>query len=51
MNKPQNALRFAVLAATALPLSAFATNGYQLIGVGAYQKSLAGAVTAAPGSA
>lgn len=51
MNKPQNALRFAVLAAATLPLSAFATNGYQLIGVGAYQKSLAGAVTAAPGSA
>jgi len=30
--------------------SAFATNGYQLIGVGSYQKSLAGAVTALPGS-
>jgi long-chain fatty acid transport protein len=44
-------MRYAVLAAAALPLSAFATNGYQLIGVGAYQKSLAGAVTAAPGSA
>ena len=28
----------------------FATNGYQLIGVGSYQKSLAGAVTALPGS-
>lgn len=28
-----------------------ATNGYQLIGVGAYQKSLGGAVTANPGSA
>ncbi len=27
-----------------------ATNGYQLIGVGSYQKSLAGAVTALPGS-
>ncbi len=51
MKKPQNTLRLAVLAATAFPLSAFATNGYQLIGVGAYQKSLAGAVTAAPGSA
>ncbi len=31
--------------------SAHATNGYQLIGVGAYQKSLAGATTANPGSA
>jgi long-chain fatty acid transport protein len=51
MKKPQNVLRFAVLAAATFPLSAFATNGYQLIGVGAYQKSLAGAVTAAPGSA
>jgi len=30
--------------------SAFATNGYQLIGIGSYQKSLAGAVTALPGS-
>lgn len=30
---------------------AFATNGYQLIGIGSYQKSLAGAVTAHPGSA
>ena len=29
----------------------FATNGYQLIGIGGYQKSLAGAVTAKPGSA
>jgi len=51
MKKPQNTLRFAMLAAATFPLSAFATNGYQLIGVGAYQKSLAGAVTAAPGSA
>ncbi|WP_303901069.1 OmpP1/FadL family transporter [Thiohalomonas denitrificans] len=33
------------------PCTAFATNGYQLIGVGAYQKSLGGAVTANPGSA
>ncbi len=31
--------------------SAFATNGYQLMGVGSYQKSLGGAVTANPGSA
>ena len=30
--------------------SVSATNGYQLIGVGSYQKSLAGAVTAMPGS-
>ena len=30
--------------------SAFATNGYQLIGIGSYQKSMAGAVTALPGS-
>jgi long-chain fatty acid transport protein len=34
-----------------LPTSVFATNGYQLIGIGAYQKGLAGAVTANPGSA
>jgi long-chain fatty acid transport protein len=33
-----------------LPTSVFATNGYQLIGIGSYQKSLAGAVTALPGS-
>lgn len=37
----------AILAAGA----AHATNGYQLMGVGAYQKSLGGAVTANPGSA
>lgn len=30
--------------------SSFATNGYQLIGIGSYQKSLAGAITALPGS-
>ncbi|MDH5764595.1 MAG: outer membrane protein transport protein [Gammaproteobacteria bacterium] len=29
----------------------YATNGYQLIGIGSYQKGLAGAVTASPGSA
>ncbi|MBT8055761.1 MAG: outer membrane protein transport protein [Gammaproteobacteria bacterium] len=34
-----------------LPGAALATNGYQLIGVGSYQKSLGGAVTANPGSA
>ena len=44
------------LAALGLAVAAFsplahATNGYQLIGVGAYQKSLGGAVTANPGSA
>ena len=44
--------RLAVAVATALfPLTTFATNGYQLIGVGAYQKSLGGAVTANPGTA
>lgn len=36
------------LAATGV---AQATNGYQLIGIGAYQKSLGGAITANPGSA
>jgi long-chain fatty acid transport protein len=35
----------------ALPQGVFATNGYQLIGVGSYQKSLGGAVTANPGTA
>ncbi len=43
--------RIALLSAFALPTTAFATNGYQLIGVGSYQKGLAGAVTANPGSA
>lgn len=33
------------------PVAAQATNGYQLMGVGSYQKSLGGAVTANPGSA
>jgi long-chain fatty acid transport protein len=32
------------------PASVLATNDYQLIGIGSYQKSLAGAVTALPGS-
>ena len=41
----------AAIAVCAFPLVANATNGYQLIGVGAYQKSLGGAVTANPGSA
>ena len=31
--------------------SCYATNGYQLMGIGAYQKSMGGAVTAKPGSA
>jgi long-chain fatty acid transport protein len=43
--------RMALLSAFALPAAAYATNGYQLIGVGSYQKGLAGAVTANPGSA
>ncbi|GBE09757.1 47 kDa outer membrane protein precursor [bacterium BMS3Abin12] len=34
-----------------LPSLAYATNGYQLMGIGSYQKSLGGAVTANPGSA
>jgi long-chain fatty acid transport protein len=37
-------------AAYFFPSMAYATNGYQLIGIGSYQKSLAGAVTALPGS-
>ncbi len=44
-------LRAALAASLILPSAAFATNGYQLIGVGAYQMSLGGAVTANPGSA
>ena len=43
--------RMVLLSALSVPAAAFATNGYQLIGVGSYQKGLAGAVTAAPGSA
>lgn len=41
----------AAIAACLAPATALATNGYQLIGVGGYQKSLAGATTANPGSA
>lgn len=49
---PRNALITVFLTATLLlPKTSFATNGYQLIGVGSYQKSLGGAVTANPGSA
>lgn len=51
MNKSSLPLYLAALAAATLPLSSYATNGYQLIGVGAYQKSLGGAVTANPGTA
>jgi long-chain fatty acid transport protein len=40
-----------VLTGACLSTPALATNGYQLIGIGGYQKSLAGAVTANPGSA
>jgi len=40
-----------LLSALSLSTSVYATNGYQLIGVGSYQKGLAGAVTAFPGSA
>ena len=47
----KHSLAAAVAAAILLPASALATNGYQLIGVGSYQKSLGGAVTANPGSA
>ncbi len=39
------------VAGATVSASAIATNGYQLIGVGSYQNSLAGAVTANPGSA
>ncbi|MFW5909896.1 MAG: aromatic hydrocarbon degradation protein, partial [Thiohalospira sp.] len=41
----------ATAVALALPATASATNGYQLIGAGAYQKGMGGAVTAAPQSA
>lgn len=42
---------FIFLAGAGFSSASLATNGYQLIGVGGYQKSLAGAVTANPGSA
>ena len=49
---PRNTLYISLFLATlALPEAVLATNGYQLIGVGSYQKSLGGAVTANPGSA
>ncbi len=48
MNKKISLSLFTCLTASS---TAYATNGYQLTGIGAYQKSLAGAVTAKPGSA
>lgn len=51
MKSYHHSLRLAVLATAMFSFSAYATNGYQLIGVGTYQKSLGGAVTANPGSA
>ncbi len=48
MNKKVTLLAVASIAASP---AALATNGYQLTGIGAYQKSLGGAVTAKPGSA
>jgi len=47
----KNIARATLLAVLAVPTMVMATNGYQLIGVGSYQKSLGGAVTANPGSA
>ena len=51
MKKHHSVFKQLTVAALLSPAAAMATNGYQLIGVGAYQKSLAGAVTANPGSA
>jgi long-chain fatty acid transport protein len=51
MPSPRTGLAALTLALAAFVPVAHATNGYQLIGVGAYQKSLGGAVTANPGSA
>ncbi len=51
MKLQRSLMRMALLFAMAVPVTVFATNGYQLIGVGSYQKGLAGAVTANPGSA
>lgn len=48
MNKK---IPLSLLACCVLSPAANATNGYQLTGIGAYQKSLGGAVTAKPGSA
>ncbi len=46
-----NRIVAAVIGAFAVAGTAHATNGYQLIGIGAYQKGMGGAVTANPGSA
>ena len=51
MNRNNTLQGIALLSALITPAVGFATNGYQLIGVGSYQKGLAGAVTASPGSA
>jgi long-chain fatty acid transport protein len=48
MNKK---ITFSLVACCAITPAVHATNGYQLTGIGAYQKSLGGAVTAKPGSA
>ncbi len=48
MNKK---ITFSLIACCAITPAVHATNGYQLTGIGAYQKSLGGAVTAKPGSA
>ncbi len=48
MNKK---ITFSMIACCAITPAVHATNGYQLTGIGAYQKSLGGAVTAKPGSA
>lgn len=48
--KRKRCIAIIVSGALFFPAYAFATNGYQLIGIGSYQKSLAGAVTALPGS-
>jgi len=48
MNKK---VTLSLIACCAITPAVHATNGYQLIGIGAYQKSLGGAVTAKPGSA
>ena len=50
MGKSTNCIGIAMLSLLIFSAPAWATNGYQLIGVGSYQKSLAGAVTALPGS-
>jgi long-chain fatty acid transport protein len=48
--KRKRCISIIVAGALFFPAYAFATNGYQLIGIGSYQKSLAGAITALPGS-